>query len=130
MKKSIVFFIIFVLIVSGAYAQNMLRDGIYMMEGSPDMAHIYNIPQYRGNFHITWFIGSTFDNPIYHHAGYTIQNTMYAVIFWFDNAYITSIFGANHGVVTGLQVAYIIRNNMTFVDGVGQTWTWRREMPR
>ena len=129
MKKGIVFFVFFVLLMSGAYAQSVLRDGIYMMQGVDDMVHVYNIPQYKGNFHMTWYMGSNFNNPIYHHAGYTIGNKMLAVIFWINDALLTRILG-DHDVEEGLQVIFSITNATTFVDGAGQTWTWRREMPK
>ena len=123
MKKSILFFAFIVLMVSGVYAQSVLNDGIYMMQGSQDTIHIYNIPQYRGNIQMTAFAEGNFSNVMFHQGGYTIGNQIYNVIFWVS-PYLSGI------LPVGTQILYTIRNNTTFVDGAGQVWTWRRAMPR
>ena len=123
MKKAFVLFILLGIIVSGAYAQNVLRDGIYMMQGSQDTIHIYNIPKYRGNIQFTAFAEGNFNNVMFHQAGYTVENQINNVVFWIS-PHLSGV------LPVGTQIIYTIRNNTTFVDGAGQTWTWRKEMPR
>jgi len=123
MKKSIVLLVFLVLLVSGAYAQTVLRDGIYMTQGSQDMYHIYNIPQYQGNIQLTAFAEGNFNNVMFHQAGYTVGRQLINVVFWIS-PYLSEF------LPVGTQSIYIITNSTTFVDGSGQTWTWRRVMPR
>ena len=122
MKKSVVFLVL-VLSVSGVYAQSVLRDGIYMMEGSKDTIYIYNIPQYQGNFTMTAYAEGNSNNIMFHQAGYVVESQMNNVVFWIS-PYLSGI------LPVGTQIIYQIANNTTFVDGAGQTRTWRREMSR
>ncbi|MCL2441974.1 MAG: hypothetical protein FWD13_00725 [Treponema sp.] len=123
MKKGFLFFALIVLLVSGVYAQDVLRDGIYMMQGSQDTIHIFNIPQYRGNITMTAFAEGNFREVMFHQAGFTVGNQINNVIFWIS----PQLSGM---LPVGTRIIYTIRNNSTFVDGAGQVWTWRREMPR
>jgi len=123
MKKRFLFFGLLLLLMSSAYAQSVLSDGIYMMQGSNDTIHIFNIPQYRGNIQMTAFGEGNFTQVMFHQAGYTVGNQMYNIIFWVSPQL--------SGILpVGSQILYTIRNNTTFVDGAGQVWTWRRAMPR
>jgi hypothetical protein len=123
MKKNIVFFVFLALLVSGVYAQNALRDGIYMMQGSQDTIHIYNIPHYGGNIIMTAFAEGNMSNIMFHQAGFIVGTQMNNVIFWIS-PYLSGL------LPVGTQIIYSITNNTTFVDGAAQVWTWRREMPR
>ena len=123
MKRAVVLFILIGVIVSGAYAQSVLRDGIYMMQGSLDTIHIYNLPHYHGDIIMTVFAEGDFNDIMFQQAGYTVGNQMNNVIYWVSR-HISGI------LPVGSQIIYTIRNNTTFVDGAGQVWTWRREMPR
>ena len=122
-KKTIVLVIFLMLLVSGAFAQSVLRDGLYMMKGSKDAIHIYNIPQYRGNIMMTAFAEGKLNDVMFHQAGFTEGNQMNNVIFWIS----THLSGI---LPVGSQIIYTIINNTTFVDGAGQVWTWSKEMPR
>ena len=132
MKKRIVFFVFLVLMVSGAYAQNVqnviLRDGIYMTQGSEDLIRIQATGGFSNLFSMTFYVGPGFNNPIISNAGYISGNRLYAVTFWMNTSYITSVLGPNHGIRTGNQVTYSISSTTMLVDELGQTWTWRRAL--
>ena len=123
MRKVFILIILFGVIVTSAFTQSVLRDGIYMMQGSQDMFHIHYITQYPGNFQATLFANGSFTNVMAHQAGYTIGNQMYSTVFWIA-PYLSGV------LPVGTQSVYFISNNTTFVDGAGQVWTWRRDMPR
>ena len=128
MKKVLFFCLFTVFLLVGAFAQNAtLREGLYRTEGSSDMVDVERIGNSSTNYKMTWFLGSTYDNPIIQSSGWISGNKLTVSITYFNSAYFAIILGPNHNIRIGNKVTYTIITSTMFVDEIGQIWTWWRE---
>ena len=126
-KKFGFFVLLFSVLAGVAFSQNVvLRDGIYQAPGSSDIVSIHAMGQPYEYHQMTWYVGNSYDLPIIQSQGRFFGNQLRVSITWYNIAYITATLGINHGVRAGNQVIYTILNQTSFIDGAGNTWTWRR----
>jgi hypothetical protein len=138
-KISVIAFALFLLMTVGVYAQNIsLREGYYQTQGFPD--HIFiapnsadsgrgNTPEnafktQRGSYGaLVWAGLPESANVLWVGTGNIVGNEFRINV---DRRSSSNMGAKGIDVPKGTLVIWLIVDNETFIDGIGQRWIWRR----